>query len=309
MGNSKEGTSSGLHHDFHDNLYVLLRGKKRFTIMDPGNAPNLYTHGTISKIHPNGLITYEGHPSREDGASGPDLVRYIVRKTQDDLEDLKGNPKASATDIAAAEQRLESALESMLDEDIDGEDDDEFDEEMRDDYVDSGENNDDANGEAEDDEEEEDEEGDAPAFPDEGDDDNDDDDAEGMLLVEEDDDSDSTEGDRKRKRQNGGSGSKSKKPKPAGAEPFQPPSFCKVEPYLLHQKNTPKEFPLLAKATKTSFELKEGEMLYLPASWFHEVASYGSHVALNYWMHPPSANNFQQPYPDAYWTEKFAILV
>lgn len=27
---SMKGSSSGLHHDFHDNLYVLLRGKKTF---------------------------------------------------------------------------------------------------------------------------------------------------------------------------------------------------------------------------------------------------------------------------------------
>lgn len=31
MGHTKSGgSSSGLHHDFHDNLYVLLRGKKTF---------------------------------------------------------------------------------------------------------------------------------------------------------------------------------------------------------------------------------------------------------------------------------------
>lgn len=32
MGHTKGGgpSSSGLHHDFHDNLYVLLRGKKTF---------------------------------------------------------------------------------------------------------------------------------------------------------------------------------------------------------------------------------------------------------------------------------------
>ncbi|CAM9576855.1 unnamed protein product, partial [Sphacelaria rigidula] len=31
MGNSRgKGSSSGLHHDFHDNLYILLRGKKTF---------------------------------------------------------------------------------------------------------------------------------------------------------------------------------------------------------------------------------------------------------------------------------------
>ena len=34
MGHSSnKGSSSGLHHDFHDNLYVLLRGKKTFRWM------------------------------------------------------------------------------------------------------------------------------------------------------------------------------------------------------------------------------------------------------------------------------------
>jgi hypothetical protein len=42
--------------------------------------------------------------------------------------------------------------------------------------------------------------------------------------------------------------------------------------------------------------LKAGQMLYLPASWYHEVTSYsdpeepsGLHMALNYWFHPPTA--------------------
>lgn len=36
MGHSKKGagSSSGLHHDFHDNLYLLLRGKKTFRCAD-----------------------------------------------------------------------------------------------------------------------------------------------------------------------------------------------------------------------------------------------------------------------------------
>ena len=42
--------------------------------------------------------------------------------------------------------------------------------------------------------------------------------------------------------------------------------------------------------------LRAGQMLYLPASWYHEVTSYtdpeektGVHMALNYWFHPPTA--------------------
>ena len=33
MGNSPHGTSSGLHHDYHDNFYILLRGKKKISII------------------------------------------------------------------------------------------------------------------------------------------------------------------------------------------------------------------------------------------------------------------------------------
>jgi hypothetical protein len=59
LGNSKEGTSSGLHHDYHDNLYILLRGRKRFTLFSPSDASNLSTYGIVEKIHPNGLINYK----------------------------------------------------------------------------------------------------------------------------------------------------------------------------------------------------------------------------------------------------------
>jgi hypothetical protein len=39
------GTSSGLHHDYHDNLYALLCGSKTFHLYPPSDAPNMYTHG------------------------------------------------------------------------------------------------------------------------------------------------------------------------------------------------------------------------------------------------------------------------
>ena len=39
-------------------------------------------------------------------------------------------------------------------------------------------------------------------------------------------------------------------------------------------------------------EVEAGQMLYIPAGWFHEVTSYAAsasptHLALNYWYHPP----------------------
>lgn len=59
FGSSKLPTSSGLHHDFHDNLYILLRGEKTITLFDPKEALNMYTEGEIVKVYPNGRINYK----------------------------------------------------------------------------------------------------------------------------------------------------------------------------------------------------------------------------------------------------------
>ncbi|GAB5362660.1 hypothetical protein AAMO2058_000816700 [Amorphochlora amoebiformis] len=92
-------------------------------------------------------------------------------------------------------------------------------------------------------------------------------------------------------------------------------------------------------------EVKAGEMLYLPAGWFHEVTSFGEevpetsekipetsgrnckisekdpekrakkepgrdsasnvHMALNYWMYPPATKEYENPYEDGYWKSIF----
>ena len=48
-----------------------------------------------------------------------------------------------------------------------------------------------------------------------------------------------------------------------------------------------------------------GEMLYIPAGWFHEVRSTGGgsegHLALNYWFHPPDGSTFEKPYSSNFW--------
>ena len=54
MGASADGTSSGLHHDFHDNLFVLLAGKKRFRLFPPSAARRMYVYGDIDTVHDNG---------------------------------------------------------------------------------------------------------------------------------------------------------------------------------------------------------------------------------------------------------------
>ena len=68
IGNSTDGSTTGLHHDFHDNLYALLQGRKRFDLYSPKEAAKMRTRGTIALVHPNGRICYEGAITLADGS-------------------------------------------------------------------------------------------------------------------------------------------------------------------------------------------------------------------------------------------------
>ena len=46
-------------------------------------------------------------------------------------------------------------------------------------------------------------------------------------------------------------------------------------------------FPAFANASRVEVTVHAGEMLFIPAGWYHEVTSYGRHVALNFWFEPP----------------------
>ena len=68
--------------------------------------------------------------------------------------------------------------------------------------------------------------------------------------------------------------------------------------------------PKLQNAKPLVVELKAGQSLFLPASWFHCVFSssteqHSVHLAVNYWFHPPdNLQNFSQPYKDhKYWDQ------
>src|SRR5574340_317535 len=58
MGNSPADITTPLHHDFNDNLYVVVQGRKRFTVFPPSEAPHLYTRGRLQAVEANGLIRY-----------------------------------------------------------------------------------------------------------------------------------------------------------------------------------------------------------------------------------------------------------
>lgn len=90
--------------------------------------------------------------------------------------------------------------------------------------------------------------------------------------------------------------------------PNAPPKHPSVdgEPFLIPKVGCPRPLEVF---------LRPGQMLYLPASWYHEVTSYceaedsskgkgnaNFHMALNYWFHPPTA------VPKGRWVEKQAEL-
>ena len=240
IGRSTEGSSSGLHHDFHDNLYCLLQGAKTFRLAPPESVKQVTMKGTITILHPNGRIVYQeqieeggGRSIRPDGATEDveQMVRLDVKRERLEEQLLT----AQGSDAEQIEEELERVQEEILDFEMAGDDccDEEHDDES-------------------------------------------------SSATEEDDES----GSRKRR----------KTEVPAGEGNVDlPVNFC------------------LDDGDKVEFEtveLHKGDLLYLPAGWFHEVTSRGSkdsnglHMAFNYWMHPPDVGDgvdFENPYRSEFW--------
>ena len=272
MGYSKVPSSSGLHHDFHDNLYILLRGEKHISLFPPTTATDMYTVGEIVKIYENGRINYAGQLTNEDG-SDPNVEKAL--KASLALE------KAGDDDDS---EEMERALEDALDAEIEGDDDD-FDDENEDD-------------------------------------DNEDDEADYIdpsILPEYLKAESSITGKRK---QQESADPLQKKSKSNGASK-EPCNFSKVDTSL-PDKELKKHFPNYINALKTKIEVtvSAGEMLYIPAGWFHEVKSMSSenpskdlpgHMAFNYWFHPPSVQSqnkeetisFDKPYRSDFWSNDY----
>ncbi|XBW37587.1 hypothetical protein QEN19_003168 [Hanseniaspora menglaensis] len=76
-------TSTGLHHDHAENIYIPVEGHKRFTLFPPFIAESLYTVGNVNKIYENGIIDYkmdEKAPNwisiNKNGSQLPDLISF-----------------------------------------------------------------------------------------------------------------------------------------------------------------------------------------------------------------------------------------
>ncbi|KAK0551571.1 hypothetical protein OC845_002151 [Tilletia horrida] len=85
------GKSSGLHHDFHDNLYALLAGRKRLLLFPPSAHRFLHPRGPILRVHKNGLIVYGPRDHEIDHDVAQDLLNSASLFGPDgpDLETLE----------------------------------------------------------------------------------------------------------------------------------------------------------------------------------------------------------------------------
>lgn len=106
------GSSSGLHHDHADNLYVPIAGHKRFTLFAPCDAAKMYTVGTIRHLFASGVIDYvaDRHAPlwrqlREDGAITTEVYRTLL-----DSDTLDPKTKKHYEDFLSADvqQQLEA---------------------------------------------------------------------------------------------------------------------------------------------------------------------------------------------------------
>ena len=287
MGGNSAGTTSGLHHDFHDNLYLVLRGTKQFLLFSPADALKMQTRGKIDKVHRNGLINYQGAPTT---AYGADLkandaamaarARELAEKRLVRAEEaLKQGIEGAEEELQAAEADLEAAMEALLDAEMeDGNDDD------------HGDNIDDDASVATDQEEKE-----ASI---------------GNDAVNHNDSCDEQDGRRL-----------------VDKTIKNPNNFSTASPNGdIDSASDGKRYEQM-NANQAYCEVNEGDVLYLPASWFHEVISIGAtslmktsssnakserngahhqgHMALNYWFHPPDTLNFDIPYSTDFWPNDF----
>lgn len=124
MGLTRGESTSGLHHDYHDNLYILLHGSKRFRLFPPQEIYNLYTYGVPDIVYSSGRVNYRGQlPTTSDGSS---LHASTALQASIKLERVATALDEDNNDDDENEYELDAAMEELLDAEI--ADDDDYDE-------------------------------------------------------------------------------------------------------------------------------------------------------------------------------------
>lgn len=284
MGHSEAGASSGLHHDFHDNLYVLLRGRKRFRLWPPKAWPALRPAGRVRTLHRSGLFEYEGGggPRRPDGAPlgalgeekhpflmdlSPACCRLCAQRLEQRARNLRRRNAEAEFNAAQDEARGAGGCDEA-DREVDS---------GPGDRLKAAEQELDAAMEAELD------------FMCHEDGSEEDDGVEGFDDYEEDEEDEGEE--------DGGGGKDEGGGDDGGGTP-------------LHFSTLPSVGDAVKGAgAPLEVDLRAGEMLFLPCGWFHEVTSLSAgpegHLAFNYWFWPPDGSSAERPYISPFWEADF----
>lgn len=240
-------------------------------LFPPTQAPDLYPHGKIGTTHPNGLISYKHNVVRPDGLSSREAASFRVKGLEEKIAVTKG-------------KKEKKKLQVLLDEAIDVE---------MDLLVEEGGDDDFTGMEV-------------------GDEDGDD----GLSEENDSDDVPGEDGSVASSRSKGKG--KAKQTDENHNEDGEPSSFSQIPTSLLHQhlslpttaisidSEPPSRFDLSKICIPFVADIDPGEMLYLPASWWHEVTSSSLddsesniHMAFNYWFYPPDGlKDFDEPYQD-----------
>jgi hypothetical protein len=298
-------SSSGLHHDYHDNLYCLLQGTKTFRLAPPRSIHDLKCKGTLHTLHDNGRIVYQ-EQVEQGGTGGGMMIRPdgALEKVERIMQ------------VELQKQDVEARLEALNDSNTDDNDEqrklleqelDALDEELLDLEMDA--NNDDKEHEDSDDDDDDDADAGnvaAPVF--------------GANYASDDSLDDNCEPDPKRSKQMKSSSNHEATKNTAGARSTKDDdeddeNVDNDDDVDINDDGVPLNF-VLEESDNVQFqtlELKKGDLLYLPAGWFHEVFSRGEsdtdnddksndnkkgiHIAFNYWMHPPDVQDDDAPPP------------
>jgi hypothetical protein len=119
---SSSSYSSGLHHDFHDNFYLLLHGQKQFVLYHPRFANQMYLNGAIESIHSNGLISYQSNPSYADGRpKGASHTTIVHDRDKNEMDrDSSSNEENESDDETDVEKYGKQFHCDLLDDDTSG---------------------------------------------------------------------------------------------------------------------------------------------------------------------------------------------
>ena len=126
----KNGVSSSLHHDFHNNLYFVIRGIKKFVVYPPQCLFGLYTNGSIkyantTKVFDNGLITYDKNKFREDGANMESVKQWklcksfetnFIRKENQEKEKESEKEKQNTNNKNEKNDNSNAMIDNILDQ-------------------------------------------------------------------------------------------------------------------------------------------------------------------------------------------------